>query len=280
LEEKNKNTNQTFALNEKETYTFIIILFALLILSFIVCYNCENIREFGDYISKFFIAGTIIVAILQQLKTKQWNKKQITIKQIHHIRSNLTSITNTLNLFLNTNRKQPYKVSEIHSIFGCIINWNLISKEDQKILEKFFKNYIQSCHDFKTIGETNHNNLRFVFYKQIKDDSTDIINILKKAKYITPSNNYNNQDWQNYDGYKVYKLLHSFLGEYEYIGTAINRETFDIDIVNHLMHTSIIQAYNTFEIYLKHFRKFHSGDTLYKEFEVMKNKIEKMGLKI
>ena len=154
MEEKDKNTNKAFALNEKETYTFIITLFVLLILFFIVCYNCENIRKFGDYISKFFIAGTIIVAILQQLKTKQWNKKQLGLLQIHKVRKKTSKILKELNDYFKikgikpiTERKieDKFTLIEIHKLFGNGIyspNEGFIMADDGQHIKKLLLEYL------------------------------------------------------------------------------------------------------------------------------------------
>jgi len=286
LEEKNKNTNQIFTLNKKETYIFIIILFALLILFFIVCYNCENIREFGDYISKFFIAGTIIVAILQQLTTKQWNKKQITIQQLHKTRKVQMEMINYLSEYMNTRRKNSYEIWEIHSIMGVLVDYSLLKDNERYLLEKYLKGYIQTENDFKYISNNSEiTQPRFIFFKNInhieelkenqKQKLFNILNNIMCTKKVIDTDNvilYQNQKWKNQDGKVIYSKIHSLLGEFEYIGTSVNKGIFEFEIIYSLLKSSILHTFTTFKKYIKHFRK-HTSDSLYEEFEKLENKM-------
>ena len=286
MEEKNKNTNQIFTLNKKETYIFIIILFALLILFFIVCYNCENIREFGDYISKFFIAGTIIVAILQQLTTKQWNKKQITIQQLHKTRKVQMEMINYLSEYMNTRRKNSYEIWEIHSIMGVLVDYSLLKDNERYLLEKYLKGYIQTENDFKYISNNSEiTQPRFIFFKNInhieelkenqKQKLFNILNNIMCTKKVIDTDNvilYQNQKWKNQDGKVIYSKIHSLLGEFEYIGTSVNKGIFEFEIIYSLLKSSILHTFTTFKKYIKHFRK-HTSDSLYEEFEKLENKM-------
>ncbi len=60
--------------------------------------------------------------------------------------------------------------------------------------------------------------------------------------------------WKKYDGKFLNKSLHSFLSEYEYLATGVNNNIFEIKIVDDLMGSPVIRAYETFSLYISHLR--------------------------
>jgi len=247
-------------------------------------------------LSYILISFSVAVAVLQfrtnleqNKKNSNWNKNQITIQQLHSSRNILQKKSEYLNNYLNTRRKESYSVPEIHSFFGVVINWSILSDNEKFIFEDFFKGYIQKEDDMYNVCNGKEN-FRFLFYKNINNEENKnvegIKNILEKKDFILSDKQledlklhkfYYHQKWRNYDGKRLYKELHNFLSEYEYIATGLNENIFEIKIINNLMGTGIIYAYKTFEEYIKHLRNFHIEDksfkTLYIEFEKMTEKI-------
>ncbi len=246
-------------------------------------------------LSYILISFSLIIAIMQfrenlkqSKKVSYWNKKQITVQQLHTSRKILQNTAEYLNNFLNTRRKEPYSIVEIHSFFGVVINWNILNDKEKKIFEDFFKGHIQKEDDIYNVCN-GKDYLRFVFYKSIDSKKDENIkNILEKEGLILTDKQledlkldkfYYHQKWKNYNGKKLYKELHNFLSEYEYIATALNENIFDINIIDNLMASGIIYAYTTFKEYIKHLRHFHTPNTslktIYIQFEKMTEIIKK-----
>ena len=284
---------------EKIINIFICVIVGLLVLFLGFLFVNGNISsELIDklkILSYILISLSLIIAIMQfrenlkqSKKVSYWNKKQITVQQLHTSRKVLQNTAEYLNNFLNTRRKEPYSIVEIHSFFGVVINWNILNDKEKKIFEDFFKGHIQKEDDIYNVCNGKEY-LRFVFYKAIDNKKDENIkNILDKEGLILTDKQledlklhkfYYHQKWKNYNGKKLYKELHNFLSEYEYIATALNENIFDINIIDNLMGSGIIYAYRTFKEYIKHLRIFHTVNTslktIYIQFEKMTESIKK-----
>ncbi|GAB6045442.1 hypothetical protein JCM11957_10400 [Caminibacter profundus] len=270
----------------------LIIGFIALFFGFLFINNLSNeFLEKLKVLSYILISFSVMIAILQfrenlkqSKKISDWNKKQITIQQLHNSRKILNDIANYLNNFLNTRRKRPYSVKEIHSLFGVIVNWDKLKDDEKQLLEIFFKGHIQKEDDFHNAG-SNEKHLRFIFYKDIGEQNEikaileRIILTDKQLEELKLESLYYHQSWKNYDGKEFYRKLHNFLSEYEYIATGLNNNIFDIKIIDELMGSGIIQAYKTFSEYIKHLREYHHPfinikPTIYIQFEKISTIIE------
>ncbi|WP_457563373.1 DUF4760 domain-containing protein [Caminibacter pacificus] len=282
----------------------VIIGIITLFLSLIILNNLSN-----EYLEKLKILSYILISfsvllaifqfrsnILQNQKNAEWNKKQITIQQLHNSRKILNNISQYLNFFLNTRRNEPYKIVELHSLLGVIVNWDKLNDEEKCELESVLKGYIQKEDDIHNAGSPKRN-LRFIFFKDLTDYS-DIENIINKIiltdkqleeininlgrKRVQLSELYYHQKWKNIDGKELHRKIHNFLSEYEYIATGISNEVFSIKIINDLMGSGFIQAYKTFCVYIQHCREYHSYNshssksTLYIQFENVVKEILKI----
>jgi hypothetical protein len=120
---------------EKTIFCATITLFVIISLCIIFVY--KNMKYFVEIIAKIspiFIIGTLMIGINQiklnqeqQKNTKEWNKKQLAITQIHKSRYKLSKILRALDkIFKNKNIKsitdrQPYEtftLKEIHTLMG------------------------------------------------------------------------------------------------------------------------------------------------------------------
>jgi len=272
----------------KITSIFICLIIGLISLFFGYLFiNNLSIEVFEKLkvLSYILISFSVMVAIFQfkenlnqNKKISDWNKNQITIQQLHNSRKYLKEAASYLNDFLNTRRKEPYNIKEIHSLLGIVVNWDKLNDKEKYLLEDILKGHIQKDEDIYNAGSEDRN-LRFIFYKDIKEESSSSLELIKRIiltdKELEERNLndlYYHQTWKNYNGKVLYQQLHNFLGEYEYIATGVNNNIFNIEIIDDLMGTGIIQAYDTFSKYIGHLRKFHKPpsiptSTVYIQFE-------------
>jgi len=123
--------------NIKNNLLFYLL---MLILLLIISYNIIGISKivvalkFMVKISPIFILGTLIIGInqlrlnqKQQKNTKEWNKKQLAITQIHKSRNKIIKILKKLDKYFKSKniksitdrqKNEPFTLKEIHQLIG------------------------------------------------------------------------------------------------------------------------------------------------------------------
>ena len=135
LIKKEKSMFQFQTKKEKTLFYILIIIFILI--GFYICFKYEELKNFLEFlgkISSILILGTLIIGINQiklnreqQKNTKEWNKKQLAITQIHKSRHKIKKVLETLdkrfkdkNIKSITDRKKDeiFTLEEIHKLMG------------------------------------------------------------------------------------------------------------------------------------------------------------------
>jgi len=186
-----------------------------------------------------FVVGSIIIAAMQfRLNRKQstyanrWNKKQLAITRLHESRKLLKDLQKKLHghiEILEHDEDNPFRLYEIHDSFGVkLING-----------------------DFVFHGEQTQEDMRLVPEKQPDQD------VFRAIEFKDDVN-----------GREVKDHILDFIGEYEYICSAVNSDVFDDDVVKRLYKKNIVRIYKIFEPYIRHLQITHEyGRTVFCEFE-------------
>jgi hypothetical protein len=156
----------------KEILISVGILGSLILVAYFLPFDpCSEIMQKTIVIAKVFLALGVILAAFQfyfnqqQLKNNNsWNKSQLAITEINKINTKLEPSIKKLRKELEYGeRKEPYKVSELHDKFGKF--------EDNGKKFVFYKND----------ENKNDENKKFSDGRDIKDT---IINLLNNFEYI------------------------------------------------------------------------------------------------
>jgi hypothetical protein len=184
----------------KEILISVGILGSLILVAYFLPFDpCSEIMQKTIVIAKVFLALGVILAAFQfyfnqqQLKNNNsWNKSQLAITEINKINTKLEPSIKKLRKELEYGeRKEPYKVSELHDKFGKFEN------NGKKFV--FYK---------------NDENKKFSDGRDIKDT---IINLLNNFEYIATGINLNIFDeevvkklWKSKLPY-AYKMFESYI---------------------------------------------------------------------
>jgi len=202
-------------MKKEDKNMFILVIILVVILSLYITYQ-TNLKDFIEFLAKIaplLILGTLFIGInqlklsrKQQLDTKQWNKNQLTLRQLHKTREKIKSILNDLEQKAFT--KKEVKEVNIKPISEREIGESLTLKEIHILFgngiyepNNGFKYYI------KDIKEENLN----------RDIRSIISNYLGEFEYIAAGANQDIFDKEIINNVIGYSFMRAFTTFHTYI---------------------------------------------------------------
>ncbi len=166
-----------------------------------------------------------------------WNKKQLAISRLHDSRHILKELQNKLHghlEILERNKDQPFGLNNIHDSLGVRLNDGTFVFHGEHTPE-----------DIKKIPKTQPDELLFSALNFCEDTQ----------------------------GREIKDNILDFLGEYEFICSAVNNDVFDDEIVKKLFQSNIVRIYNIFQPYIEHLQITHEyGKVVFCELEEVARK--------
>ncbi len=198
-------------------------------------YMPDNIIDILKVVMSGFIAFSVAIAAQQfshnrrqsELNNK-WNRKQLAVTQMHASRKIMKEAIKELHgHFEILEQQEAYSLHEIHDAMGARLK-----------------------------------NGEFIFHNENTDDD---IKLLPTKQDETEK--FRAVKFQEINGRDIKDNILNYLGEFEYICSAINNEIFDDDTVKSLLRKNIIRAYTIFEKYILHLQAIHGDKNTYSELQ-------------
>jgi len=219
-------------------WTIFGVLIGLILFAFFA-WIPQNWFDILKVLGYLLISLSVVIAS-QQFKfnrqqaeyANRWNKKQLAISRLHDSRHTLKEFQNKLHghlEILERDKDNPFELKEIHDIIGVRLNDGT----------------------FVFHGEHTSEDIKKIPKEQPNQDTFSALNFKEDT-----------------DGREIKDNILNFLGEYEFICSAVNNDVFDDEIVKRLFQSNIVRIYSIFKPYIEHLQTTHKyGKVVFCELE-------------